>query len=65
MRIFTATIGTETNIFAPMPTALSDFELERNSPAGRSDDHLHGFAAVMRVVRERKQRLNIPARLGC
>ncbi len=52
MRVFTATIGTETNTFAPLPTALRDFELERNDPAGRDDAHLHGFAAVMRVVRE-------------
>ena len=25
MRIFTATLGTETNTFAPMPTGLADF----------------------------------------
>ncbi len=53
MRVFTATLGTETNTFAPMPTGLADFGLEALAPAGKPDEALNPFASVLRAARER------------
>lgn len=53
MRVFTATLGTETNTFAPMPTGLADFQGYGYDPTGMADDKLHAFAQVCRAVRER------------
>lgn len=53
MRVFTATLGTETNTFAPMPTGLADFRGPGFDPKGVPNDKLHAFAQVTRAVRER------------
>ncbi|HMN83831.1 MAG TPA: M81 family metallopeptidase [Burkholderiaceae bacterium] len=53
MRVFTATLGTETNTFAPLPTGLADFGVEALAPAGKPDEALHPFASVQRAARER------------
>ena len=47
MRVFTATLGTETNTFSPIPTALASFRETMLLPRGRasrSSDHVHGAA---------------------
>ena len=53
MRVFTATLGTETNTFAPMPTGLADFQGQGYDPAVTATDALPAFGQVCRAVRER------------
>ena len=53
MRVFTATLGTETNTFAPLPTGLASFQGADYDPAGIPTDRLNPFAMPMRVARER------------
>ncbi len=53
MRVFTATLGTETNTFAPMPTGLADFQGPGYDPKGVPNELLPAFGQVMRAVRER------------
>lgn len=53
MRVFTATLGTETNTFAPMPTGLADFKVYGYDPTGVPNDKLPAFGQVHRAVRER------------
>jgi microcystin degradation protein MlrC len=53
MRIFTATLGTETNSFAPLPTGLADFQGRGYDPTITPTHELHAFAQVCRVLRER------------
>lgn len=53
MRVFTATLGTETNTFAPMPTGLADFQGEGYDPKGVANDKLAAFGQVCRALRER------------
>jgi microcystin degradation protein MlrC len=53
MRVFTATLGTETNTFAPMPTGLKDFQGAGFDPAGIATEKLQAFGQVTRAVRER------------
>jgi microcystin degradation protein MlrC len=53
MRIFTATLGTETNTFAPMPTGLADFQGIAYDPVGVPNDKLPAFGQVCRALRER------------
>jgi microcystin degradation protein MlrC len=53
MRVFTATLGTETNTFAPMPTGLADFQGAAFEPARVATDALPAFGQVHRAVRER------------
>ncbi len=53
MRVFTATLGTETNSFAPMPTGLADFQGPGYDPATTATENLHAFAQVCRALRER------------
>ena len=40
MRVFTATLATETNTFAPMPTGLAGFKERGYYKAGQHPDHL-------------------------
>lgn len=53
MRVFTATLGTETNTFAPMPTGLADFQGQGYDPAATPTDQLPAFGQVCRALRER------------
>lgn len=53
MRVFTATLGTETNTFAPMPTGLEDFKSHGYDPSKIPTDQLPMFGQVCRAVRER------------
>ena len=53
MRIFTATLGTETNTFAPMPTGLADFMGQGYDMAATATERLPAFGQVCRALRER------------
>ena len=53
MRVFTATLGTETNSFAPLPTGLAAFQGKGYDPTNMPTAELQAFAMVQRVVRER------------
>ena len=53
MRVFTATLGTETNTFAPMPTGLADFQGQGYDPAVTATEQLPAFGQVCRALRER------------
>lgn len=53
MRVFTATLGTETNTFAPMPTGLADFQGPGYETRGVPNALLPAFGQVVRAVRER------------
>jgi len=53
MRVFTATLGTETNTFAPLPTGLSDFTARGYDPTNIATSDLQAFGQVTRAVRER------------
>ncbi len=53
MRVFTATLGTETNTFAPMPTGLADFQGQAYEPASVQNEKLPAFGQVCRALRER------------
>ncbi len=53
MRVFTATLGTETNTFAPMPTGLADFQGPGYETRGVPNELLPAFGQVVRAVRER------------
>ena len=60
MRLFTATLATETNTFSPLPTSLETYEESRLLPARRASDrcaaHVHR-AAVRRPRRAPRRRL--------
>jgi microcystin degradation protein MlrC len=53
MRVFTATLGTETNTFAPMPTGLADFKGPGYDPSKTATADLPAFGHVCRALRER------------
>ena len=53
MRVFTATLGTETNTFAPLPTGLAAFQGPGYDPAPVATSALQAFAMIQRAVRER------------
>ena len=53
MRVFTATLGTETNTFAPMPTGLADFQGRGYDPSVTATADLPAFGQVCRALRER------------
>jgi len=53
MRIFSATLGTETNTFAPMPTGMSSFRDRGYFPAGTHPDHITSFAGPLWAARLR------------
>lgn len=52
MRVFTATLATETNTFAPLPTGMATFEQTCLYPAGRHPDRPTLFSAPLWVARE-------------
>lgn len=53
MRVFTGTLATETNTFAPMPTGLAAFKERGYYPAGTHPDHMSMFAGPLWVARQR------------
>ena len=53
MRVFSGTLATETNTFAPMPTGLSAFKERGYYPAGTHPDHMSMFAGPLFVARQR------------
>ena len=53
MRVFTATLATETNTFAPMPTGLAAFREGGYYPAGTHPAHLTLFGGPLWAVRQR------------
>ncbi len=55
MRVFTGSIATETNTFAPMPTGLASFREAGYYPAGRHPDRLTMFAGPLWAARQRSR----------
>ncbi len=53
MRVFTATLATETNTFAPMPTGLASYKERGYFAAGQHPDELTFFAAPLWALRQR------------
>ncbi len=53
MRVFSATLATETNTFAPMPTGLSSFKERGHYKAGQHPDHMSFFAGPLWAARLR------------
>ena len=54
MRLFTATLATETNTFAPMPTGLADFQAAGGYfPAGQHPPQMTLFSAPLGAARQR------------
>ena len=53
MRVFSATLATETNTFAPMPTGLSGFKERGYYKAGQHPDHMSFFAGPLWAARLR------------
>ncbi|OYU72982.1 MAG: microcystin LR degradation protein MlrC-like protein, partial [Burkholderiales bacterium PBB5] len=53
MRVFTATLATETNTFAPMPTGLASFQQEGYFPAGTHPNQMTFFAGPLWAARQR------------
>jgi microcystin degradation protein MlrC len=53
MRVFTATLGTETNTFSPIPTALASFRDSMLYRAGEHPDRPTMFTAPLWAARER------------
>jgi microcystin degradation protein MlrC len=53
MRVFTATLATETNTFAPMPTGLASYRERGYFAAGQHPDQLTFFAAPLWALRQR------------
>jgi microcystin degradation protein MlrC len=53
MRVFSATLGTETNTFAPMPTGLASFQERGFYRAGEHPDHPTMFAGPLWAARQR------------
>jgi microcystin degradation protein MlrC len=53
MRVFSATLATETNTFAPMPTGLSSFKERGYFKAGGHPDHMSFFAGPLWAARQR------------
>ena len=53
MRVFSATLATETNTFAPMPTGLAGFKERGYYKAGQHPDHMSFFAGPLWAARQR------------
>jgi microcystin degradation protein MlrC len=53
MRVFTATLATETNTFAPMPTGLASYKETAYFPAGKHPDQPTLFSAPLWALRQR------------
>jgi microcystin degradation protein MlrC len=52
MRVFTASLATETNTFGPIPTGAAAFEARGYFPAGKHPEALSFFAAPLWVARQ-------------
>ena len=52
MRVFTASLATETNTFAPIPTGIEAFKARGYFPGGKHPEALSLFAAPLWVARE-------------
>ena len=52
MRVFTGSLATETNTFAPMPTGLASFKDRGYFPAGQHPAALNVFAGPLAALRE-------------
>ncbi|HWJ94247.1 MAG TPA: M81 family metallopeptidase, partial [Telluria sp.] len=52
MRVFTGSLATETNTFAPMPTGLPSFMDRGYFPAGKHPKELNLFAGPLAALRE-------------
>ena len=57
MRVFSGTLATETNTFAPMPTGLSSFHERGYFKAGQHPDHMSFFAGPLWAARLRGKAL--------
>jgi len=57
MRVFSATLATETNTFAPMPTGMATFRERGYWKAGEHPDHMSFFAGPLWAARLRGQPL--------
>ena len=53
MRVFSGSLATETNTFAPMPTGLASFKERGYFPAGKHPDAMFFFAAPLWAARQR------------
>ncbi|MEM8664081.1 MAG: M81 family metallopeptidase, partial [Pseudomonadota bacterium] len=53
MRIFTASLATETNTFSPIPTSRASFEATFYAPAGEHPDEIKLCTAPLMVARRR------------
>jgi microcystin degradation protein MlrC len=58
MRVFSATLATETNTFAPMPTGLAGFKERGYYKAGQHPNHMSFFAGPLWAARLRGKRLS-------
>ena len=58
MRVFTATLGTETNTFSPIPTGMDAFEKTLLVHAGEHPDKPMLFTAPLWVARQRAKERN-------
>ncbi len=64
MRVFSATLATETNTFAPMPTGLSSFRDRGYYRAGQHPDTMTMFAGPLWAARQRGKPLGWDLREG-
>ena len=64
MRVFSATLATETNTFAPMPTGLSSFRDRGYYRAGQHPDNMTMFAGPLWAARQRGKPLGWDLREG-
>ena len=64
MRVFTATLGTETNTFAPMPTGIASFKEGIWYPGGEHPPRMTAFSAPLFVAREKCAELGWELREG-
>jgi len=53
VRVFSASLATETNTFGPMPTGMASFRDRGYFPAGRHPDHLTLFSGPLWAARQR------------
>ena len=53
MRVFSGSLATETNTFAPMPTSIASFRDRGYFPAGKHPDHMLYFAGPLWAARLR------------
>jgi microcystin degradation protein MlrC len=53
LRVFSATLATETNTFAPFPTGMGAFQSQWYYPAGQHPEHMTLYSAPLWVARQR------------